>query len=120
MQPSDATQILRQEFRTHLETFYADLNLAPPYHSIEKAVQHLANTLRTKSESDQQAILTDSEKKWPLFKEIFHASGLTRKHRGIIIHLAQTPLLSASSEESRRFLSVFTGSPSFPQSQKNP
>jgi len=112
MQPSDAIQILRQEFRTNLETFYADLNLAPPYHSIEKAVQHLANALRTKSESVQQALLTDSEKKWPLFEEIFHASGLTRKHRGIIIHLAQTPLLSASHEESRRFLRIFTEAPS--------
>ena len=113
MPPSNTIQILREEFRTHLETFYADLNLAPPYHSIEKAVQHLPNTLRTKSESFQQALLTDSEKKWPLYEEIFHASGLTRKHRGIIIHLAQTPLLSASREESRRFLRVFMDTPFF-------
>ena len=112
MPPTDAIQILRQEFRIQLETFYADLNLAPPYHSIEKAVQHLANTLRTKSESFQKALLTDSEKKWPLYEEIFQASGLTRKHRGIIIHLAQTPLLSTSREDSRRFLRVFTETPS--------
>jgi len=112
MLPSDSIQILRQEFRTHLEKFYADLNLAPPYHSIEKAVQHLSNTLRTKSEPIQQALLSDPEEKWPLFEEIFHASGLSRKHRGIITQLAQPPLFSTLSEESLRFLRVFTDTPS--------
>jgi hypothetical protein len=108
MSSSDAIQTLRQEFRRQLEAFYAHLNLAPPYHSIEKAVQHLANTLRTKSHSFQQTLLDDPQKQWALFEEIFQASGLSRKHRGIITQLAHTPSFSLASEESLRFLSIFT------------
>ncbi len=108
---SESLDILRQEYRAHLERFYACLNLAPPYHSIEKAVQHLSNTLRTKPETFRQTLLEDPQKKWPLFEEIFKASGLSRKHRGIIIQLAQAHSLSSSSEESLRLLSVFTGTP---------
>jgi hypothetical protein len=106
--PSDPIHILRQEYRAHLERFYACLNLAPPYHSIEKAVHHLSNTLRTKPERFRQVLLEDPKKKWPLFEEIFQASGLSRKHRGIIIKLSQAHSLSSSSEESLRFLRVFT------------
>jgi hypothetical protein len=84
------------------------LNLAPPYHSIEKAVQHLSNTLRTKPETFRQTLLEDPQKKWPLFEEIFQASGLSRKHRGIIVKLAQDHSFSSSGEESLRFLSAFT------------
>jgi len=108
---SDSIHILRQEYRAHLERFYACLNLAPPYHSIEKAVQHLSNTLRTKPETFRQILLEDPQKKWSLFEEIFQASGLARKHRGIIIQLAQAHSFSSSGEESLRFLSVFTYSP---------
>lgn len=104
----DPIQTLRQEFRRQLETFYAHLNLAPPYHSIEKAVQHLANTLRTKSQPFQQSLLDDPQKQWALFEEIFQGSGLSKKHRGIITQLAQTSSLSISSEESLRFLKMFT------------
>jgi hypothetical protein len=108
---SDSIHILRQEYRDHLERFYACLNLAPPYHSIEKAVQHLSNTLRTKSETFRQILLEDPQKKWPLFEEIFQASGLSRKHRGIIIQLAQAHCFSSSGDESLRFLRFFTDSP---------
>ena len=112
MVPSDSIQKLRQEFRRQLEMFYAQLNLAPPYHSIEKAVQLLSNTLRTKSEPFQQSLLEDPQKKWALFEEIFLASGLSRKHRGIITQLAHTPSFSSASEESLRFLRIFTDMPS--------
>jgi hypothetical protein len=94
-----------------LERFYACLNLAPPYHSIEKAVQHLSNTLLTKSETFRQSLLEDPKKRWPLFEEIFQASGLSRKHRGIIIQLAQAHSFSFSCEESLRFLRFFTDTP---------
>ena len=114
MLPSDPIQKLRQEFRRQLETFYAHLNLAPPYHSIEKAVQHLANTLRTKSQPFQQALLDNPQKKWSLFEEIFQASGLSRKHRGIITQLAQTSSFSLSSDKSLRFLKMFTKTSSSP------
>lgn len=112
MSSLDPIQILRQEFRRQLETFYAHLNLAPPYHSIEKAVQHLANTLRTKSQPFQQTLLNDPQQQWALFEEIFQASGLSRKHRGIITQLAQTSPFSLSSDESLRFLKMFTKTPS--------
>lgn len=98
--------MLRREFRGHLTQFYAHLNLAPPYHSIEKAVQYLSNTLRTKPEEFHQGLLQDDTKKWALFQEIFSASGLQKKHRGIIQHLALSSY-SVSSSESLRFLRNF-------------
>lgn len=111
MPPIDPIQSLRQEFRTQLEAFYTHLNLAPPYHSIEKAIQHLANTLRTKSKTFQQALLQDSEEKWAFFEKIFEASGLSHKHRGIITQLAKNPSFASSGEESLQFLRIFTEVP---------
>jgi len=108
---TDPIHILRQEFRGHLEQFYAQLNLAPPYHSIEKALQYLSNTLRTKPEEFCQGFLQDATKKWLLFQEIFSASGLQKKHRGIIQQLARSSTYSDSSSESLRFLRNFTDLP---------
>jgi len=110
--PTDSIQKIREDYRIHLQTFYAHLNLAPPYHSIEKAVQHLSNTLRTKPETFLQALLEDPQKKWALYEKIFAASGLSRKHRGIITQLALTPLSTSAGEESLRFLRIFTNTPS--------
>ncbi len=109
---TDPVHQLREDYRTHLQTFYTQLNLAPPYHSIEKAVQHLANTLRTKPETFLQALIENPQEKWSLYEKIFKASGLSRKHRGIITQLALTTTLSSSNEEALRFLRVFTNSPS--------
>ena len=55
-----------------------------------------------------QALLEDPHKKWGLYEAIFEASGLSRKHRGIIIQLALTHTISPTSQESLRFLRVFT------------
>ncbi len=107
MLPSDSIYRLRQEFRGHLEEFYTHLNLAPPYHSIEKAVQHFSNTLRTRSEEFSQRLLQDPSKKWAVFQEIFLASGLQKKHRGIIEQLALSHSALADAPESRRFLENF-------------
>ena len=109
---TEPMQILRDDYRLHLQTFYTHLNLAPPYHSIEKAVQHLANTLRTKPESFLLAIIENPQQKWPLYEKIFEASGLSRKHRGIITQLALTLPLSQTKEESLNFLRIFTDTPS--------
>ena len=110
MLPSDSIYRLRQEFRGHLEEFYNHLNLAPPYLSIEKAVQHFSNTLRTKPEEFRQELLQDVSKKWAVFQEIFLASGLQKKHRGIIEQLALSSSfsVSANAPESRRFLENFS------------
>jgi hypothetical protein len=113
--PSDPIYRLRQEFRGHLEEFYTHLNLAPPYHSIEKAVQHFSNTLRTRPEEFSQGLLQDASKKWAVFQEIFLASGLHKKHRGIIQQLAHSHYTAlADAPESRRFLQNF-----FTKSQKS-
>lgn len=109
---TDPIQKLRDDYRLHLQTFYTHLNLAPPYHSIEKAVQHLSNTLRTKPETFLQALLEDPQEKWSLYETIFQASGLSRKHRGIIMQLALTPPSTLASQESLRFLRIFTDTPS--------
>ena len=109
---TDPVQQLREDYRIHLQTFYTQLNLAPPYHSIEKAVQHLANTLRTKPETFLQALMEHPQEKWSLYEKIFEASGLSRKHRGIITQLALARTLSSSNEEALRFLRVFTDAPS--------
>jgi hypothetical protein len=105
---SDYILRLRQEFRGHLEEFYTHLNLAPPYHSIEKAVQLFSNTLRTRPEDFSLGLLEDGAKKWALFQEIFLDSGLQKKHRGIIKQLALSHYEAlAEAPESRRFLENF-------------
>ncbi len=106
--PHDASKSLRQEFRLSLQEFYGRLNLAPPYHSIEKAVQHLANTLQTKPPHFQELLLRDTTTKWELFEKIFSASGLSRKHRGILTNLAQNPPSLSPTPECFRFLKKFT------------
>ena len=108
---TDPIQVLRREFRSHLEQFYAHLNLAPPYHSIEKAVQNLSNTLRTKPEGFCQGLLQDAKNKWEFFQKIFLASGLQKKHRGIIQQLARSSSYSVASSESLRFLRNFADIP---------
>jgi hypothetical protein len=105
---SDPVHILRQEFRNHLEEFYAFLKLAPPYHSIEKAVQYLSNTLRTKTEEFRLELLNDPNQKWSLFQEVFSAAGLQNKHRGIIQQLSLSSTYSATSPEALCFLSNFS------------
>lgn len=109
--PLDPIQILRQEFRGHLEQFYTQLTLAPPYHSIEKAVQHLSNTLRTKSAEFQLTLLNNPTNKWEFFQEIFCASGLQKKHRGIILRIARSSSYSGASPATLGFLKLFTEAP---------
>lgn len=104
----DPIQILRHEFRGHLEQFYTQLTLAPPYHSIEKAVQYLSNSLRTKPEGFSERLLLNTTYKWNFFQEIFLAAGLQRKHRGIILQLVRSSSYSVTSSESLRFLEHFT------------
>lgn len=111
---SDPIHVLRQEFRGHLTQFYAHLGLAPPYHSIEKAVQYLSNTLRTKTENFQQELLQNPTQKWIIFQECFSGSGLPKKHRGIIRKLALSSAYSASTTESFRFLKNFVDVPQLP------
>lgn len=104
----DVTQALREEFRSHLETFYAQLKLAPPYESVEKAVRALTTTVHGLPGAEQARIAEDSALKWERFRQAFETSGLSRKHRGIIAGLAQNRAGLNLSAEYDRFLSLFT------------
>ena len=86
----DPLPLLRDEFRRHLEVFYAGLQLAPPYHSVEKAIAHLVQTLNTMVLAERAALADDQAQKWALFRQAFVESGLNQKHRGIIAGLARS------------------------------
>ncbi|HZH48440.1 MAG TPA: hypothetical protein VFD86_01605 [Nitrospira sp.] len=104
----DVTQALREEFRSHLEAFYAQLKLAPPYESVEKAVRALTTTVHALPRAEQARIAGDSALKWERFLQAFESSGLSRKHRGIIAGLAQNRTGLNLSADYDCFLSLFT------------
>lgn len=85
----DPGQSLGEEFRRHLETFYARLKLVPPYDSVEKAIRILMGVIRTLPEAEQQRILADPAAQWSLFRQAFDRAGLVKKHRGIIAGFAR-------------------------------
>ncbi len=87
--PSDPLQLLKDEFRRHLETFYARLQLAPPYESVEKAVRTLTTTVHALPKEEQCRIASDPAARWEQFRLAFETSGLAKKHRGIIAGLAR-------------------------------
>lgn len=82
-------QTLRDDFRHHLEVFYAALKLAPPYHSVEKAVTHLTAALKAMAPDERARLAARPDLKWTTFGEAFVGSGLHLKHRGIIAGLAK-------------------------------
>ncbi|MGQ0811013.1 MAG: hypothetical protein ACT4OO_07295 [Nitrospiraceae bacterium] len=86
----DIIQQLRDEFRGRLEFFYARLQLAPPYHSVEKALTQLATALKTLPATERDRIAADPALQWAQYRAAFVASGLNRKHRGIIAGLARS------------------------------
>ena len=98
---------LQYDFRQNLEEFYATLKLAPPYHSVEKAMTCLSTLLHEKTAEEQQEISQDQELKWKLYQQAFIESGLSKKHRGIISGLAQTQKLDCFPQEHRYFLEPF-------------
>lgn len=104
---SPALSTLRQAFRRHVETFYARLQLAPPYHSVEKAVTHLTSTLLAMSPEERARLAGDPAQQWPLFGRIFVESGLAQKHRGIIVGLVRAGQAGNLPPEYAHFLSAF-------------
>jgi hypothetical protein len=105
--PFDPIPQLRDEFRRHLETFYAKLKLAPPYHSVEKAVLQLATTLKALPPAERDRIAADPELRWARYAEAFTAAGLNQKHRGIIVGLARSRQALDLPKEYDRFLDAF-------------
>jgi hypothetical protein len=109
--PTDALQALRDEFRHQLEIFYARLKLAPPYHSVEKAITHLTASLKTMDPAECDRLASDPALRWARFKSAFVESGLNQKHRGIIAGLAKSPLVADLPPEHQHFLDTFTSAP---------
>lgn len=105
--PSDHLQVLKGEFRRHLETFYAGLKLAPPYESVEKAIRVLTSTIHALSKEEQIRIMSDAALQWQQFRLAFDASGLAKKHRGIIAGLARNRSALNLPAEYDHFLNLF-------------
>jgi hypothetical protein len=105
---SDPLQSLREEFRSHLETFYAQLKLAPPYESVEKAIRALTTAVHALPKPDQARLSTDSVLRWEQFRQAFDQSGLSKKHRGIIAGLARNRSALDLPPEFDHFLGLFS------------
>jgi NAD-specific glutamate dehydrogenase len=99
-------QVLRDEFRRHLEVFYSGLQLAPPYHSVEKAVGHLTAVLKAMTPEERARLAADQAMRWAQYRTAFVESGLSRKHRGIIAGLVRSGKTSLPAEY-RPFLDLF-------------
>ncbi|ULA64254.1 MAG: hypothetical protein LZF86_110957 [Nitrospira sp.] len=104
----DPLQRLREEFRAHLEMFYARLKLAPPYESVEKAIRTLTTTVHALPKDEQARIAGDPALQWQQFRQAFEASGLVKKHRGIIAGLARNRAALDLPQEFDQFLGLFS------------
>jgi hypothetical protein len=105
---TDHTLALREEFRHHLETFYAQLKLAPPYESVEKAIRSLTTSLHALPPLERARLNTDVSARWRHFRHAFESSGLSKKHRGIIAGLARNRSNLDLPAEYDQFLSLYT------------
>lgn len=103
----DPLQTLKAEFRHHLETFYAGLQLAPPYESVEKAIRTLTIMIHGLPIEEQTRIMADPVLRWQQFRLAFDASGLAKKHRGIIAGLARNRSGLNLPAEYDQFLNLF-------------
>jgi hypothetical protein len=105
---SDPLANLRDEFRAHLETFYAQLKLAPPYESVEKAIRALTTSVHALPKPEQSRLLSDSSLRWEQYRRAFEASELHKKHRGIIAGLVRHRASLGLPQEFDHFLGLFT------------
>ncbi len=104
---TDDTLALREEFRDHLETFYAQLKLAPPYESVEKAIRSLTTSVHALPPSERARLATNAAARWQQFRQAFESSGLSKKHRGIIAGLARNRSSLNLPAEYDVFLSLY-------------
>ena len=111
---SPVTLALREEFPTHLETFYSRLKLAPPYESVEKAIRSLTTAVHSLPDAEQARLAQQPMLKWEQFRRAFETSGLARKHRGIIAGLAQNRQALGLPSEYDHFLDLFGSGPTTP------
>ena len=104
---TDYTSALREEFRHHLETFYAQLKLAPPYESVEKAIRSLTTSIHALPPSERARLVTDATARWQHFRQAFESSGLSKKHRGINAGLARNRSGLNLPTEYDQFLNLY-------------
>jgi hypothetical protein len=104
---TDHTLALREEFRHHLETFYAQLKLAPPYESVEKAIRSLTTSVHALPPLERARLATDATARWQHFRQAFESSGLSKKHRGIIAGLVRNRSGLNLPAEYDQFLSLY-------------
>ena len=100
--------LLRDEFRQHLQLFYSRLKLAPPYDSVEKALGRLTASVKELPAAEQQRLLSDPALRWARYRQAFIESGLSQKHRGIIAGLAQQRGSIDLPPEFDHFLDLYT------------
>jgi hypothetical protein len=105
--PTDHTLALREEFRHHLDTFYARLKLAPPYESVEKALRSLTTAIHALPPLERENLATDATARWRHFRQAFESSGLSKKHRGIIAGLARNRSSLNLPAKYDQFLSLY-------------
>ncbi|MEE9204315.1 MAG: hypothetical protein V3U08_04795 [Nitrospirales bacterium] len=103
----DATQLLRDDFRRRLELFYARLKLAPPYHTIEKAIASLSTALNAMTPEERERTAEDPARQWAQYRAAFIQSGLSMKHRGIIAGLVRARRTGDLPPEFQPFLDAF-------------
>jgi len=103
----DHTLALREEFRHHLETFYAQLKLAPPYESVEKAIRSFTTSVHSLPPLERARLTTDAAARWQQFRQAFASSGLSKKHRGIIAGLARNRSSLNLPAEYDQFLNLY-------------
>jgi hypothetical protein len=104
---TDQTLALREEFRYHLETFYAQLKLAPPYESVENALRSLTTSVHALPPVERERLATDAAARWQHFCQAFRSSGLSKKHRGIIAGLARNRTNLSLPAEYEQFLNLY-------------
>ena len=104
---TDHTLALREEFRHHLETFYTQLKLAPPYESVEKAIRSLTTSIHALPPLERAGLAADATARWQHFRQAFDSSGLSKKHRGIIAGLARNRSSLNLPSEYDQFLSLY-------------
>ena len=82
--PSELRARLEADFRQRVTLLYRSLQITPPYHSVEKAVLALRDTLTALPEPALRATASDPASRNARFKQVFIDSGLAKKNRGII------------------------------------
>jgi len=102
----DPVGTLTEDFRRHLEVFYALLKLAPPYESVERALKHFSQSLKAMTVEHRHRIASDRSLRWAQYRLSFLESGLSKKHRGIIAGLARSGR-SDLPDEYRPWLALF-------------